>query len=220
MIFWNCLLAALAFAQTNPAANPYDTLTNDERIVLAAQARKDLADGYLIVRLNTNKNKIEALKKQLAQPNLSGQQRERLQKMLETTQQETTQNNRWLAEAFQAHYDFSKFIFMPDTASATLKKGMTKGIFLNANLQPDASIDIAGKPYFIAAYGTSSNAGASGTEGLAILDKNFHELPSPFPHFNGLTGIRKIFSGIFGGSSEADFYQKLVLKLNKKLREH
>lgn len=175
-----------------------------------------LKDGVLVVRLPSNYRKIEALQK-MVEAASKEKDRERYAQMLEDTKASTRQNNLWLVGAFQKHYRFSKFLFMPDTASQQLKAGKRNGFFLNAELLPDPSIELADSTFFVAWYGTPSADEKTDTEGLTIADAAFNDLAYPFPFFTGRTTMRKLLENALTKTKEKESFEKLVAKLDRRL---
>lgn len=102
--------------------------------------------------------------------------------MLETTRSETEWESAVLRRAFTENYQFSKVLFLFDTASASLKKGVRRGIFLNpaaAASEIDNSIVMENAPYLLVSYGS----GTSGATMLRVMDKTGEVMRSPFPYF-------------------------------------
>ena len=176
-----------------------------------------LKNGTLVVRLSTNARKIEALEKMVANAT-SDKDRQRFEKMLEKTRLNTRNNNLWLMEAFQKNYNFSKLLFMPDTAATKLKTGVKKGIFYGPDLQIDPAIALEGD-FLVAFNGNSTSDQKTGNEGINVLDQNMELLRAPFPFFTGRTSIRRMFEETFNKSTELDHYNRLVAKFQKKLVE-
>ncbi|GIV31629.1 MAG: hypothetical protein KatS3mg029_0980 [Saprospiraceae bacterium] len=199
-----CLLGCMltvamlpALAQQGNFEEPFDTLGRENRIQKAAAAIEALHDGVLIVRLSSNQRKIEALSGQLATPNLSEKQRLRLQQQLDQTRQLTRTENEGLVRAFRKYFDFTKVLFMYDTAVWQLRQGRQSGFFLDDSLRVDPRISLENKPWRMARYGSSS--GMSTRKSIAALDRKFRELPPPFPH-----------------SGDVSFWEGVVLIFKKK----
>ncbi len=196
-----------AFGQEADAARP---LSANEAIGV-------LKNGTLVVRLSTNARKIEALEK-MAATTASEKDRQRFEKMLEKTKQDTRNHNLWLMEAFRINYSFSKLLFMPDTATTKLKQGVRQGIFFGPDLQIDPSLTL--ESGFLVAYnGASTSSQKTNNEGINVLDQNLQPLEYPFPFFTGRTSVRRMFEEVFNKSTELDHYTQLVIKFQRKLVE-
>lgn len=166
-------------AQQGNFSEPFDTIGYKSRTAQAVAAIQDLKTGVLVVRLSSNQRKIEALRGQLATPNLSEKSRERLQLLLDGTLQETAAENSGLVAAFREEFDFSEVMFMYDTATYLLKKGIKQGYFLSDSLQADPALSLSGKTFRLAYFGSKS--GMSKRKSIIGVDRNFQDIPAPFP---------------------------------------
>ena len=185
--------------------------------ISAQEAIQVLKNGTLVVRLSTNARKIEALEKMLTTTTRE-KDRQRFEKMLEKTRQDTRSHNGWLMEAFQKNYTFSKLLFMPDTAATKLKIGAKKGIFYGPDLQIDPTLTLEGG-FLVAFNGPNTSDQKTNNEGINVLDQNMQPLRAPFPFFTGRTSIRRMFEETFNKKTDLDHYNQLVAKFQKKLVE-
>ncbi|MCF8247920.1 MAG: hypothetical protein K9J37_22305 [Saprospiraceae bacterium] len=206
-----CLLAlfagTIAHGQQADVAQP----------ISANEAMEVLKNGTLVVRLSTNVRKIAALEKMVANTTRE-KDRQRFEKMLAETQEDTRNHNLWLMEAFQKNYTFSKLLFMPDTAAISLKGGVRKGIFYSPELQIDPSLSLE-SDFLVAFNGNNTSDQKTGNEGINVLDQNMQTLSAPFPFFTGRTSIRRMFEETFNKTTELDHYKQLVMKFQQKLVE-
>ncbi len=185
--------------------------------ISATEAMEVLKNGTLVVRLSTNIRKIEALEMMVANTTRE-KDRQRFEKMLAETQEDTRNHNLWLMEAFQKNYTFSKLLFMPDTAATLLKTGVKKGIFYGSDLQIDPAAALEGG-FLVAFNGNSTSDQKTNNEGINVLDHNMQPLREPFPFFVGRTSIRRMFEETFNKTTELDHYNRLVAKFQQRLVE-
>ena len=147
-----------------------------------------LKNGALCVRLHTNKNLIESLRK-MGKADLAAQK-----------EQEMMAINKNIVMAFTRYYNFSKVYFFFSNHSDTLLKGARSGIFLDTNLVVDSKIEMKENFYLLAekddAYNSSigfvkedtarfvKEAGnASKEAAMVIKNKYGHQLKDPFPFY-------------------------------------
>lgn len=192
---------------------------SDEQKATAGEQIRALRAGVLVVRLSTNARKVEALEK-LVGTATTDKARHRYQGMLEDTRKETQNQNLWIMAAFRKNYNFSKLLFMPDTAAVQLKSGVRAGIFLNENVQIDPALTLGEGSFFVAYYGESSSSQTSGNEGITMADEAFHDLRYPFPFFVGRSSVRRMFERIFNKATEQEHFEQLVLKLQQTLEKY
>lgn len=176
-----------------------------------------LENGTLVFRLNTSTKKIATLEKMVASAT-NEKDRLRFEKLTVDTKIAARSENVGLIAAFRTHYNFSKIVFMPDTATAAFKAGMRQGIFVNDSLEIDTSIQLEGD-YLVAYYGASTSDETTSNEGITVLDPNLLRLESPFPYFTGRTSVRRMFQEEFKKMTQQDHYNILVGKFQRALME-
>jgi hypothetical protein len=147
-----------------------------------------LKNGALCVRLHTNKNLIDGLRK-MGKADLATQK-----------EQEMMAINKNIVTAFTRYYNFSKVYFFFSNHSDTLLKGARSGIFLDTNLVMDPKIEMKESFYLLAekddAYNSSigfvkedtakyikESGNASKECAMVIKNKYGHQLKDPFPFF-------------------------------------
>ncbi len=204
-------------AQQGNFTEPFDTLGYGTRVEQATAAIKALKEGVLVVRLRSDQRKIEALTGQLATPNLNEKYRKRLQQLLADTRREKEAENKALVAAFREHFDFTEVFFMYDTASYLLKKGLRAGFFLNDSLQADPHLSIQGRKFRLVRFGSKS--GMKQRKSLIGMDRNFRDLPAPFPTSGNVSfweGIVLIFKKNKNWKSDYHFH---VSRFNGQLHK-
>lgn len=147
-----------------------------------------LKTGALCVRLHTNKNLIESLRK-MGKADLATQK-----------EYEMMAINKNIIMAYTRYYNFSKVYFFFSNYSDTLLKGARSGIFLDTNLVIDPKIEMKESFYLLAekddAYNSSigfvkedtakyiKETGSASKEcAMVIKNKYGHQLKDPFPFF-------------------------------------
>jgi hypothetical protein len=136
---------------------------------------KQLSEGVLIVRLNSNNRKMKELERLINSPDVNEKAKNRFQKMLETTKEETRQESLDLMQAFDGNYSFSKVLFMYDTAALQLKNGVKQGYFLNRELKPDPTLRLENDDWLMVYFRHESPAL------FVLLDRKFDQIQRPFP---------------------------------------
>ncbi|MEO1260130.1 MAG: hypothetical protein AAFZ15_15150 [Bacteroidota bacterium] len=204
-------------AQGFDMGTDFDTLGKNTRYEIGVNALDDLKDGILIMRLKTGSSKLKAMEKVVNSKNVSPSEKKRFSQKINESKKEIENENNWLRESLDSNYSFSQILYMPDTAVHLLKAGKQSGYFYNEQMEIDPDISINNRSYLLAFYGRTSRATKTGEEGIVVLDRNFKELIDPFPHYTGLTTVRKTFDKIFNKKEEIYFYHMMALKFNERL---
>ncbi|MCB0522639.1 MAG: hypothetical protein H6577_10960 [Lewinellaceae bacterium] len=213
-----CLLVAvglhgISFGQNN-------SIYRDPLEIRAARADSAILaikNGALILRLTSGTKKIEELNRLANTAGISTSRQKRLRKMAQSSQEETDRINRLLVEEFSSQFDFSKVLFMYDTAVQHLKNGVSTGIFLDKNLQPDPAATLGGASYCIAYFGREpNNLAGSKVEGVLTMNSDFKLLENPFPYF--VSQIKYFL--LFVKRPEEKYFQLLVRRYNKALHNY
>ncbi len=220
------IFSLVSFSTTHLLGQGYDTGANYDilgtlnRQTIAQQAIKDLKKGVLVVRLKTGNSKIKAMQQVVSSQNVAEYDREKFEKKIVDYQREVRLENERLIQALRDHYSFSETIYMLDTSAIQLKNGVQEGYFLNENMKLDPGISLDGKPYLVLYYGNPISSRKSGVDGLVMLDSNLKELVEPFPFFSGISTIKRALAKFFNKKEESEFYNEMVVKLQKRLEEY
>lgn len=175
-----------------------------EREKMAEESIHAIYDGVLIVRLSSNARKTEVLQKQIADPYSSAEQRKLYKSIIKKSNTEIRETNEMLMAAMARNYDFSEVFFLYDTSLYRLTSGEEKGFFLSQDLEIDKTINLAGRPYRMARYGSPLSEGMQELLGIVVMNNDYRDLPPPFPYKS--IGIR---SGVVN-----------VQKRKIRMREH
>jgi hypothetical protein len=159
----------------------FGQMTRDEREESARQAVLTLQEGGLVVRLNTKARKIAALEERLADPELEGSQRRRIEDMLTTTRKETAYQNQLIILYMQEKYQLGPLYFLPDTALSILQTSNSQGVFVNAQQELDPSIAPPQGDFLIMRIGYSDPSNTSRAQGFILMDSAQEVIPPPFP---------------------------------------
>lgn len=170
--FWATLVLALLLTVCAIAQN--DDI-HDSRKTEARSLLRQLPKGVLVVRLNSNHRKMTELERLLDSPDVNEKSKIRFKKMLETTRMETRQEGLDLMKAFDGNYNFSKVLFMFDTASLLLKNGVKSGYFLNEALEVDSSLRLESNDWLLMYFRHESPVS------FILLDQNLETVERPFP---------------------------------------
>ncbi|MEM8529083.1 MAG: hypothetical protein AAGG68_30910, partial [Bacteroidota bacterium] len=135
------------------------------------------------------------------------------EKELEAFHIESKVKNQIIRSVFEEEFKFSPVLYIYDYAAKDLKKGITKEIFLNENLQVDPSIKFEGEDFLVAAEGRNESA----AEGIYIHHSNMNRLQDRYLNFVKLNTIGYLFNSIFSSDSASKrMYEAAVQKLNRK----
>ena len=155
----------------------------------------ELADGILLVRLQTGEKKSASLQE-------LGQQEEAKR----TLEIQKKQNEQIIA-AFKKSYDFSPVYFFYAPDSRLVREKNLDGILLDDEKKNISIPNLKDKPIFGAEFGTIISEDAqAGVNALLILDENLLQLKDPFP-FATLTNL----------FPKEEMEMRAVTKLNQRL---
>lgn len=197
-----------------------------ERIFAAETQIVELKNSYLLVRLKTGKNTIDAMLK-------AGQN-----EMAEKRQKLIDEENIRIIKAFRTEFDFCPvYFFYSDDSKLVAEKQFDKVKFLNDSLQPDNTVKLSPEKFFIAewanvegdtasyyshtSYEPDGNfsqgpvyvyygGGSTDAKGLIVKDCRFYQLRSPFPFF--------VKNPFFRKKEKTEIYT--VRELNRKLWDY
>lgn len=219
---FTCLFLSVLFFQTSLAqgydiGTNYDTLGFEQRKEWGKQAITDLKDGVLVVRLQTGSSKIAALDRLIGSSSLTDAERQRFEGQKKNHLEDLRKQNEMLVTAFQAKYNFSQLLFVPDTSVQHLKNGERSSLFYGGNLEIDPSISLDGDNFFVVYHGLSSSSRTSGVQGIVVQNNELVELVEPFPFFTGMTTVKKKLASFFRKVDEQELFFRLVEKFNGRL---
>ena len=176
------LVSSIGFAQKRTDINKQ----------LAREQINQLHNGVLLVRLQTKKKSIEALKKR-GQLKLAGEIKAKQESL-----------NKEIVSAFQRNFDFCPtYFFYSNYSQEIIDKSFEEIQFLDKNLLPDTKIKFDNKSFLTAEFGTIEqdttnrvpvNNGAEKQEqkysgsnmgfgALIIKSEQFNQLKKPFPFY-------------------------------------
>jgi hypothetical protein len=161
---------------------------------------RNLKDGVLIVRLESNRKKIAALEDLIKRTDLSEKQYQRIQKQLDAAKFDTQAQTVEYLMAFKNEYDFSEVVFMFDYQTAEYKKDEVS--FFDVNERAVNHQDIFSKVHLVLSQGSSP---FNGSKVLEFLTDDLQSIgkPAPKSHF-----------GVFSFITPKDVR---IRRLNKKL---
>ena len=222
--FFLLFLVGQISAQSNTFSTDYsDTLPEEARLSIVKSALQKLKDKSttLIVRLPSNDKKMIELERLTKSESLDSEKVLRMEEILVTTRAMTPAFNSRLMTSFNENYDFSNILFMHDTASISLKNGVTSGIFLDKRIQPDSNIKLETEDYFILHIDYDGFPEAMNINDFEVLDMQLKELPRPFPQdarSSALFNLSLLFNRD-SGRKQLLVMNKMTEKFNKKLNK-
>lgn len=170
---------------------------------IAFQHIKDLKNGVLIVLIETNQNKLEALEK--AKQKSSNQTE--IIKEIEGIKNKIAIVRNQTKLAFDSSYVFSKVLFAPDTILKTIHK-KSPSFFYNENWEVVEKI-LENEKYYFLYQGITQSVGM---EAYIIGDKNGKDLKPPFPYYVKSNNLGKNFLNIFDKSKDVNRKIKNVIQ--------
>ncbi|TXB61662.1 hypothetical protein [Phaeodactylibacter luteus] len=184
------------------------------------QAIRELKAGTLIVRLPSNRRKMEALRSELEKEEEGTVRHKWLAKELATTKEETDTFNLYMYRAFQEAYDFSAVQFTYDYFTPQLKTGDLAGALLNEQLQPDNRIAPPDGPYYLLRFGQTQKDYSDGIEAMVVMTPDLKNMAPPFPYYQRLNDFTAFIGSIFPRDDQKLFDAlRLVGKLNARLKK-
>lgn len=218
------LLCAIGqiFAQTSEnTRQDLNALSETERLEITKTALKNLKEknATLIIRLPSNHKKMTELERLAVSKQLTPQKSQRMQEILQSTRAITPAFNIRLMTAFDENFKFAEVLFMYDTASVSLKNGVTQGIFLNKRVQTDPNIQLNTDNYYILSIDYDGFPEAMNINDFDTLDAQLNRLPKPYPQYAraGVFFNINLLLKKDDGEKQVLVMNKMTEKYNKKL---
>ena len=194
-----CFLAVIFHAQ--------DASDESSRSLTAAEHIAALEGNTLLVRLPSNRKKIQSIEASLSNDDLSEKGRLRLAQLLESTRQETEEMHENYIQAFRDEYSFSSFGLFFDYDTPAVLEGWGK-VYQDDLVSP---VDVAwDQPWYVLSLGQTPD---SRLDGMVVLDHQLDVVPRPFPNNVLTSGMAAIGAWFAGGPSEHYFVRKLQKNL-------
>ena len=170
-------------------------------------AIKSLSNGVLVVRLDMQKNKIEAYKTSVASGKLKAKDAERMQSNLAEIENERKAYKENVMKAFTENYSFSKIAFIENDEFKAFRLGNLVNIDADEETKKQLS---SGENIFYLIKGRTDAQ-------WIIVDQDFKRPSSPFPNAFGI-GLNRILN-LFTGKKDhfIENQEHLAKKINKKL---
>lgn len=175
-------------------AQPMSTF-DSSAVQIARKHIHQLKNGVALVRLHTQENKIKHYLKY-------GNRRAAM-----NAQQEQSEKNKRVFEAFNAFFDFTEVYFFYSHHSNQVKnREFDAGYFLNSNMEEDPTVNLSNTNYvyvidvgdvFFDSFGTHM-------KGIVLMTTDFKPLEKPFPYYVRRRAGLKILE-----RSDAELVQKL-----------
>jgi hypothetical protein len=189
-----------------PAISYAQDVSKRERETKSVRAITELRKGTLIIRFPSYRKKIEALEKAASS---NPAKAEILQTNIAEIVQTRDREHKELMTALEAHYTFSKVLYMYDYESTKLLDGVRKGIFLTEDLSPDPSIAMATEHFYVLSFGS---AGESGVDAYIIHGPDLKEMSRPFPYYFKKNNFWKVLFSVVDSKSDTRANPEKVVK--------
>jgi hypothetical protein len=165
--------------------NPFRELNSQSSSPTMSEAEviallRNLKDGVLIVRLESNRKKIAALEDLVKSTDLSEKQYRRIQKQLDAAKFDARAQTVEYLLAFKLEYDFSEVVFMFDYQTAEYKKDEVS--FFDVDERLVHHQDILSRDHLVLSQGSSP---FNGSKLLEFLTDDLKPIGNPAPksHF-------------------------------------
>ena len=168
----------------------------------AADAILDLKEGVLLVRFASNENKMEALKKSMANAKTRTDSAS-LERELQRTKEDAARLQTNVIKAMETQFKFCDYAFFFDRDTRAVRQGA--GPVYGPDLRTEIKLDPDQSRYIMYTGRTPEMS----IDGFVIVDSELETIPRPFPGVISRSG----FAAIFGND------EKHIRRLNKKLEK-
>ncbi len=175
-------------------------------LLLHAQLNQFDRSSVLIVRLQSNRNKIETLERQISSK-ASKANIDQDSRQLQRIKFETDIHNKVIINAFSKYFDYAEVVFIYDTASTALKNGNWDGLLLDKDLK-NSGLSLSERPYLV----VSENVASTSMEGLILMNPDFVRVAHQQLKF---TKINTFFL-----QSNEHIFEKAVSRFNKRFYKY
>ncbi len=180
--------------------NAQQAFNTKEDKITATSHIKALNTGVLLVRLPSNRKKIEALEKTLDQ-DLTNKEYKNVLKTLNRTLKETEKLHSGIISAMESVYSFSLFGFFMDYDTRQVLEG--SGKLYHADMETEFELNKAASAYVLSVGSTTETP----INAFLVMDLDLHILAQPFPSQISRSGL----AGLLGNDTSH------IKRLNKKL---
>lgn len=180
----------------------------------------ELVHGDLLIMLQSDKNKLEALKLELEKGDVK--YKVRVQNLIKKITKERDEFNSAFMKSIAEHYNFSKVYFFYDHDYPELQKSnFIGGRFLNKELKKGVTRTYSQRPFYIL---KRSKTKTQSLEAYVLHDKSDQPIPNPFPSTirmnNFATWKNHIFFADKALEMDAEYFAKKLQKKYRKIYEH
>ena len=175
-----------------------------------AQHISQLHDGVLLVRLPSNRNKLQAIDKALQNDSLKESSRDKLEALRRLTVEETQQTQSVYTSAFKDYFSFCEVYFFIDHDTRAILEGQKNPMLQDlASEAPDLK---RGTSRYILSIGQSPERQL---DGLIILDEDLKPIDKPFPRTVLTTGLAALLASFSSEPEEFIYVERLDKRLHK-----
>ena len=169
-------------------------------------------NGLLLVALPTRSKKTEAVRRELARPELTNEQVRNLKARLAQIETDNARDARLLQQAFAAAYDFSEYRFTYDTMVVNMRDRSGEAYLLDDMLATVATDWPADATYWVAQFGYEN-----GLRGLRVRTSDLQPIPTSVQDFYRFNTFASFFRALTKPKAEAELVdaQRMVARLNK-----
>ncbi len=169
---------------------------------------KDLEKGTLIIRIPTNKTKIDTLTAMVSRSK-DPKSKERLEKELNQTIEERDSLFADYIYAFNNSFDYCKVGYIFDYDARDLNTAS----YYNLESEEISVADLSDKPLYYLYFERTTD---SKIDALVMYNRNLQKIPNPFPNDFSRGGLNTIFLKLSGNS----FAVWRVERINKQLHRY
>ena len=197
------ILLVFALMCSMAGLDAQEGMTDTTGLTAAEQHIILLKEGTLLVRIPSKARKIETYQAVLDTATLDDKDRERMEKQLAKTIEESERFALDVARAIDSVYAFSDYAFYFDKDTRQIMSG--EKLPYQSDLETSIELDLS-LPIYILTIGHTPEMSI---EGYVIVGPDMEELPRPFPATVTRGGFRGIFAPVFNWKAEVKHIQAL-----------
>ncbi|NOT38266.1 MAG: hypothetical protein HOP11_12910 [Saprospiraceae bacterium] len=179
----------------------------------------ELINGDLLVMLQSERNKIEALQLELEKGDVK--YKKKVQKTIEKVKSDRDSFNRAFMQAMTEKYSFSKVYYFYDYDLPELQKSkFIGGRFLTKDLKKGLTRVFSNRSFYILKY---SKTNTQSLDAFMLYDKDDNLIPKPFTSLrinNFTTWKNHIFFSDQAEKLDAEYFAKKLQKKYRKIYEY
>ncbi|MCZ2102267.1 MAG: hypothetical protein LC107_12110 [Chitinophagales bacterium] len=167
-------------------------------------------DFCVIVRYPVHANKLNHLKQQLNNPNISEKSKKSFEKLYTNTINENSDNFNLLFQTFETHFKYTEFYFLPDSSFKAFS-AHPNGLFVNQNEAIDPQLTCSKSHYYLIINGKDEDQ-------FLFVTPDLVRAPDPLPYKKSifLPAFKKIFNRPGYLATQVKYFNDELFKYNAR----